>query len=804
MRREKARAESRVQGAENRVNSLNGTLSYKWGRYHHCHGWGKWPCRARWGISIGWTKTEIAVADAALNFVKSLISHFPIDFDPTVAALIVERDTAKGVLYVAEKAVEGADDLDLFMKKAVDKLTNDLKNSINIHKAGFSGDLRGIIEHDTPVDLTIDAEFFGATINDTFAFKIKDIAYDVEQLGLMGLYALEHLVEKGINDLPGPLKNKLKGAISTLMDAKAASRNRELAKYKKQFGDYNKTAKAIQVRIAAYNTAYLKSKLAKTGSPLDYDKTETFSDDMIEVGHTGLCLSNIGARVVQESCTGTGIQRWTTQSISGAPHTNSKGGYVQIKQPSGGCITLEGHWTTKEASFEGGKGESFTFEVPTFVGNDFLIVLKCKNSKEFYWKVLKHGDGWMQMASPAINQCVHFENSSAVPKWAEAQWKPCTGAANQVFRIADSTTPKYYKTKLALRNDAQSACFADPNAKGEILMVSCTKAARYDYSIDIRGYIKFISTSTGNCLQPESYADGAKLIERKCSNLDYQWWNPAETPGGWRLQNGQTGKCTRTKGLGKVAEMGDCRNFSQNIVAPVTDPNSGIVLKWKSGSAFPAHFNAAYSGTANVGICAMGSMVGSTWLTGTLMPNGACWVSFVGQDVLGGKEFYDKGPRQQYIAITDGIEWVESGGGKITEYAIPTGFTDFPGKGTKTSYTCRTKFAGKFTGGGQTSRVGWTVDGRTCQYAYYGFPGATTFEVLARHPDKAYRLHLGDLKPVPKPGAHRPGPLALSEKMLSDLPKNLVPEPVVKQVKVVVKKVKKTVRRVRRFFHHRW
>ena len=180
VRRKKAAAEARVQSAENRVNSLNGTLNYKWGRYHGCHGWGKWPCRARWGISIGWTEAEVRVADAALNFVKSLISHFPVDLDPAVAALIAARDTAKGALYVAEKAIEGADDLDSFMKKAVDKLTKDLKNSINIHKAGFSGDLRGIIEHDTPVDLTLDAEFFGATVNDTFAFKIKDIAYDVD------------------------------------------------------------------------------------------------------------------------------------------------------------------------------------------------------------------------------------------------------------------------------------------------------------------------------------------------------------------------------------------------------------------------------------------------------------------------------------------------------------------------------------------------------------------------------------------------------------------------------------------------
>ena len=622
---------------------------------------------------------------------------------------------------------------------------------------------------------------------------------------MLGLYALDHLIERGVSGIPGPLKSKLKGAVATKMDAKGAAHKRELAKYAKEFSNYNKTADAIQARNAAYNTAFLKAELAKSASPLDYDQAEQFSGDMIEVGHTGLCLTKAGSwEIVEEDCVNAATQKWSTRPASGAPNTNPKAtGYQFIYQTTGGaCIAPEGAWTKVERKFSdpaNPKAGSFTFLEPKFEGNGRITARGCVNSKEFYWKVLKHGDGWMQMASLATNQCLNFENSSAVPGQAVATWKPCTGASNQVYRVADSVTPKYYKANIALRNDSQSACFADPDAAGKINMVPCTRAARYNYSIDIRGYIKFINRATGNCLQPESYANGAKLVERTCSNLDYQWWNPAETPGGWRIQNGQTGKCTRTTGLGKVAEMGDCIDFSQNIIAPVTDPNSGITLNWKPPGARIANFNAAYPGTPAVGICAMGGMIGESLLTGSLMPNGVCWVSF------GGPEFEDKGSRQQFVAVTDGLEWVESGGGKITEYALPTGFREgsqWGGwKGVKTAYACRTKFAGTETGGGQTTRVGWTIDGRTCQFAYFAGPGTTTFEVLARHPDKAYRLHLGDLKPVPKAGAHRPGPLALPEKLLGDLPKNLVPEPAVKAAK---KEVKRAARHVRRFFHHRF
>lgn len=150
------------------------------------------------------------------------------------------------------------------------------------------------------------------------------------------------------------------------------------------------------------------------------------------------------------------------------------------------------------------------------------------------------------------------------------------------------------------------------------------------------------------------------------------------------------------------------------------------------------------------------------------------------------------------------MEWVASGGGKITEFALSIGSREgnpWGGlKSIKTAYACRTKFHSPRENR-EITRIGWTIDGRTCQYSQYGVKAATTFEVLARHPDKAYRLHLGDLKPVPKAGAHRPGPVPLSSKLLGDLPKHLRPEQVVKQVKKVVKK---TVRRVRRFFHHRF
>ena len=766
VRREKAAAEGKVQDAENRVNGLQSRLSNQWASYHHCHGWDKWPCRVREGIRIGWTDTEISVADAALDLAKSLISHFPIDLDPAVAKLLLERDTAREALHLAQKAIEGADDLTDFSFKAVTKLLHAASSAadINIKKASFKGDVQGIIKNDEPVDLAIDVVLFGAEIKDQFAFKIKsigkDLAGDVEQLALLGLYALDHLIENGVGSIPGPLKNKLKGAVAKKMDAKGAAHKRELAKYAKEFSNYNKTADALRSANTAYNTAFLAAQLANSSSSLDSEKTETFANDLIEVGHTGLCLSNTDGRVKQDRCADGAGGRWTTVAASGATGVKAGAGYVYITQAKGGdCIVPEGAWATVKQKFSDPKlpkEGSFTFEESVFKGDGKITVAKCVNSTEYYWKVLQHGDGWMQMANLATNRCLHFSNSSSVPGNAQAEWKACTGAANQVYRIADSASPKIYKANIALRNDAQSACFSGPNKAGQISVVSCTQAAHYDYAIDIRGYIRFINNKTGKCLQPEGYWNGARVVERGCTQLDYQWWDPIAVPGGWRIKNAQVKRCAESPGLGGMVKINDCHNWSKLVIAPITDPHSGVTFKSKAPTDRPRHYNASYAGTPSAGICSMGGIVGYSWLTGTLDGN-ECKVAVDDRIMVNG------GKRQLYIASIDGAEWVDSGGGKLPVYAIPTGYREGPKwggwGGSKTAYACRTKFRGKSGArrGKEFTGVGWTIDGKTCQYVFHGTFDATTFEVLARLKDKSYELKLDDYWPVPKPGVWYPG-----------------------------------------------
>ena len=529
VRRERAAAEGRLRSAENRVNQLNSWINDDWGHYHHCHGWGKYACRAKWAIRIGGLKAARWGADEALRLAETLVAHFPIDLDPRVAGLIVARDAANVSLRVALEAVEGADLLDRFLKEATDAVTTELGKAVNldIKKASFEGDLRGIATKDEPMLLGLDIAIYGVEFKENVAFKWKDIPYDVEQMGVMALHALERVVDDVLHWMPGSLKHKVHSHIGSKMDAKQAEAKRELAKYSKDFSAIAAAQKAQQDRLAAYNDAFMKARLAATTSPADHDTSETFSNEMLEVGHTGLCLTNVKGVVKQYSCMGHADQRWTTTLATAAGHPNPHKYYSISNPASGHCLAPEGKWVRVQQKFD-----NIAFPEMQYQGDGKLTVRKCEWSREFNWKVLKHGAGWLQLVNDATGACVHFKNDSSHPGAAEAEWAACVGSANQVFRVADSASPKFYKANFAMRNDSESTCFSNPTSKGLITPVPCAKAARYNYGIDIRGYVRMVNRETGHCLQPASSASGAELVERACTQRDIQWWNTFAVPGG--------------------------------------------------------------------------------------------------------------------------------------------------------------------------------------------------------------------------------------------------------------------------------
>ncbi|WP_204248273.1 hypothetical protein, partial [Kiloniella spongiae] len=67
------------------------------------------------------------------------------------------------------------------------------------------------------------------------------------------------------------------------------------------------------------------------------------------------------------------------------------------------------------------KEETFFYNVDTFKGDGKIAVSSCANKREYYWKILAHGENWMQMANRATSKCLHFKENSSLPGQAIAE-----------------------------------------------------------------------------------------------------------------------------------------------------------------------------------------------------------------------------------------------------------------------------------------------------------------------------------------------------------------------------------------------
>jgi len=239
----------------------------------------------------------------------------------------------------------------------------------------------------------------------------------------------------------------------------------------------------------------------------------------------------------------------------------------------------------------------------------------------------------------------------------------------------------------------------------------------------VRGYIKFINTKTGQCIQPASYKSGDHLIEKPCTQLDFQWWNPVEVPGGWRIKNAQTGTCTQSPALSYEILSSECRDSAHYVIAPVTDPNSGITVAPMTANTVPKLIFPSIPGTGadlQLGVCGMNGFSGATWLAGSITHQQGkymCWVNY-------DNATHENTGSMSAVTAIDGGEWMPIGKGAIPIYAMPTGLMEDKSGlgGFKTTYTCRAKITDNT--GKPITRVGWTTDlaphPAVCTMEYYG------------------------------------------------------------------------------------
>ena len=502
VRAERAKVEHKVEAAQHRVDELAGDIKHAWHKYHHCGGWFPWPCKIRWGITIGFEKAAKAIADEALKLVEELVKHFPIDLDPRIWPLIAAKETAIGVLKLAEYSIEGLEDLDNLLIKGLDAIEKTVGGSVNLKKASFNGSLTGVIEHDDPVDLLIDVELFGSTFEDTFAFKLENVADELANLGktgakdfahlsLLGLVGVDHMFNKVLSDIPGPFKRQLRENVGNKIHTGQMALATELKKDATLFASYSKNAQKLMKDGAVFSDDYVASLMHAPVTLLDKEPaSETFTETQFEIASSGLCLTkgySVQNGYVGEdgynACASTSATN--SVSVSGESHAaqqlttlpayhasgkkkGQKNGYVYITQGGRGfgsdsCLFIDGKWQFDEVDFDGKIVEQERFHPGTY--GDTPGFGECKTDPEYQWKILKHGEDYYQLHNRATQACAWLQSTE--DKYGdvtnELAMVPCVGANTGVFRIAKPKAAVFHrvglpiKTAYAMASDTNSS-----------------------------------------------------------------------------------------------------------------------------------------------------------------------------------------------------------------------------------------------------------------------------------------------------------------------------------------------------------
>ena len=594
VRAEQQKVEQKVAAAKDKVDKLQTDIDHAWHKYHSCHWYNAAWCKPRWAITIAAEKVAKTVADAVLDAFEKLVEHFPIDLDPRVWSLIASKDLAVEALNVAEFAIKGLEDIDGFLTKGLDAVESFAGGSVNVNKASFSGDLGDIIDG-KPVDLFIDVTLFGTEFSDSFAFTLenaadeladlgedfaKDAEKDLAHLSLLGYVGVYHMFDKVLDDIPDIFKRQLSHHLGQkLGDAQAAAK-KAFEAHEVDFAKYGQTAQKLQETISTFSDTFAQSVIANPPpNPLDHEPaSQTFSNDQIEIGRSGLCL---GGRQYKhygqfDSCLPAGNgdqdrQKVSTETVNWASGKNKgkDSGYVKIVK-QGACLTIGGKWVTGEVDYGPTGNQHMVWQTYFSPHTDRSTQYgypgwnTCADTEEFHWKILKHGDGFVQFHNRATQTCMwmnisedQYGNINEI-----LEMIPCAGARTQVFRVAPASSQAVlHSLGLPLVRAFQLGAPSDDPSQGALNCVGTSYAGSGE--ADATGY--------GNCATPYKANDynaqfGYDAFDYYTDGLNRRRYKSTR----------RSGYCLRYVGVPGVYELKDTTAFDSQT-CDSTDPDEWMV-----------------------------------------------------------------------------------------------------------------------------------------------------------------------------------------------------------------------------------
>ncbi|GEM_PF-1254773 len=569
VRAERNRELNKLHQAEDKVNSLKKKADDAKSHRKHCH-WYQVSCKAKYEGEYLAFEASRDVAEGVLHAIEKAIDVIPVDLDPRVSGLLLEKDTALAALKVAELAVEGAEKVDELAEKVFNAAVDGIAKTkpLVINDLSFKGSLQGSIKHDEPWLLNMDYAVFKQPIKADFVFKLKDPVYDAKELGYVALQLIQYIIKDGIKDFPQPMADRFNEVIGKLMQDLSDKNKAEMDKHRKDFEAIAKRQEDFQKELDDQQKIK-DQQLAQTfSSGLDIEPaSDDLSNILLEVGHSGQCLTHKGNNVVMEPCSDSDRnQRWTTKKRDN--------GYVEF-QNQNRCV--------KPATNNPDLGVQLQ-----------LDVCDPKNNAEA-WKVLSHDKDFYRIGNRDSQKCLHFTDPSATPGQAKGEWWPCHGADSQAFRALGNTQPKYYAVNAPLASEHTAMClgtfniaavmpfpFFPQNMPHPVFATQCSileqaknvawlKGSFFNYSEDLRGYLKIFDYQ-GNCLFPESTKANANLVSRPCDHADDMFWEKIIIEDQMQLKNKASGFCIdiiqnpSNKSQWLVKQL-QCNNYSNQALS---------------------------------------------------------------------------------------------------------------------------------------------------------------------------------------------------------------------------------------------
>ncbi|WP_374300615.1 tectonin domain-containing protein [Ferrovibrio sp.] len=621
VRAERNRAESAINAAEARVNELQGDADDARSHRNHCH-WYQLACKAKYEAEYLAYEAAKTVADGVLDAARKAVDTIPVDLDPRVAGPLAAEDVALAALKAAQLAIEGVEKLDDFAQRIVDSAINGLQGAkpIVINDVAFSGSLSGSIKNDEPWLLNMDYAIFNQPIKGSFVFKLKDPAYDAKELGYVGLQILNFVVEKGLKDIPGPIADKFRESVATLMNDLDTSNQAEMAKHQKEFAAVTQRQADLQKAMEARDEEVTKTLQTSIKSSLDVAPPSfRLEGTLLEVGHSGLCLTAAGNAVLQQPCNeGDPAQRWETELLDA--------GYVFIK--SGPLCLIP-------------SGALGNLNVP-------LIINACqRGDQNMHWRVVSHDPQFYNLANRKTQKCVHFPDPSATPGKAPSQWAPCDGSDAQAFQPLKQAKPVYH-AKLPLASQRSGLCvgsydfgrqphpFLSLNIKFRpVFAIACDVLADSEKApwaagmalnyvetrLEDGDYVK-ITDYIGNCIFPLDGRAGSPLVSRPCDHSNDMFWQKLPTPGGMQLRNLSSKLCfdivpnpgNRTQWM---AAQTMCGGTSNQVVDFAIPPSPAAWMATDASHAALPPKKVAWTGVVGRAIDIGVGANGAVWMVGT-------------------------------------------------------------------------------------------------------------------------------------------------------------------------------------------